>query len=143
VLADAQPPGTLNIPRAAPLANVRLPYMGRWAPPGSGDAGFVHTHSAFPTEHATARVERGGESQAPLLIRQLAYLCFCVHPDSGCTGSMTDQKSRLVNLRPCNERFRAADGKVTTSKCIGDLPVLVTASNGARVVVVFTNVRMA
>ena len=71
----------------------------------------------------------------------LASLILPVHPDSGCTGSMTPDASRLVNVRPCKDTFRAANGVRSKATCIGDMPCLFHASNGKPIIVTFTNVR--
>ena len=86
-------------------------------------------------------VGQGGGSRAVAVARDLARLLFVAHPDSGCTGSMTDDRSRLINVRPCKEAFASATGSVAYARCIGDLPALTRASSGELVIVVFTNVR--
>jgi hypothetical protein len=54
---------------------------------------------------------------------------------------MTPDRSRLINVKPCDESFSAANGVVSKAECIGDLPVILTTSDGQHIVVVFTNVR--
>ena len=45
------------------------------------------------------------------------------HPDSGCSGSCTNKKENLVNVRPCHETYVSASGETATATLIGDLPV--------------------
>ena len=69
----------------------------------------------------------------PLLIRAVT--------DSGCTGHVTPHKSRLINVKPCNHRFKAANGKLAHATCIGDMPVLGASKTGEYVYFVITGVR--
>ena len=68
-------------------------------------------------------------------------LLFLAHPDSGCTGSVTNDRSRLVNARPCRDVFRAANGVRTRASCIGDMPVLALSESGTTVPITLKNVR--
>jgi hypothetical protein len=61
--------------------------------------------------------------------------------DSGCTASCTDTLARLVNVRPCDEDFKAANGSMCKCISIGDMPVLAKDSTGKIFRFVFTNVR--
>ena len=61
--------------------------------------------------------------------------------DSGCSGSLTYDKQLLVNLRKCDERFRAASGAIGICKLVGDMPILVKLSTGEIAVVTIKNVR--
>ena len=45
--------------------------------------------------------------------------------DSGCTASCTDTLARLVNVRPCDEDFKAANGSMCKCTAIGDMPIRV------------------
>ena len=60
--------------------------------------------------------------------------------DSGAVCSLTPDASSLINTRPCNEVFRAADGSLSPCTSIGDLPTIVRSRDGLRRVV-FENVR--
>ena len=61
--------------------------------------------------------------------------------DSGCTASCTDTLARLVNVRPCDEDFKAANGSMCKCTAIGDMPILAKDSTGKIFRFVFTNVR--
>ena len=61
--------------------------------------------------------------------------------DSGCTASCTDTLARLVNIRPCDEDFKAANGSMCKCTAIGDMPILAKDSTGKILRFVFTNVR--
>ena len=61
--------------------------------------------------------------------------------DSGCTASCTDTLARLVNIRPCDEDFKAANGSMCKCTAIGDMPILAKDSTGKIFRFVFTNVR--
>ena len=50
--------------------------------------------------------------------------------DSGCTASWTDNLARLVNVRPCDDDFKAANGSMCKCTAIGDMPVLAKDSTG-------------
>ncbi|MDC0525432.1 reverse transcriptase domain-containing protein [bacterium] len=93
-------------------------------------------HHALPVEATKSVVSAPLAPDAKLL----ASLSFLVRIDSGCTGSLTSDRSRLINVRPCGERFRAADKVMATAECIGDMPV-VFLLGGQPVFVNFTNVR--
>ena len=80
-------------------------------------------------------------STASLVTNAVARLSLLAHPDSGCTGSMTPHEDCLINKRPCNEKFRAANGFIAKATCIGDLPAVLISRSGKPVVVTFTNVR--
>ena len=70
-----------------------------------------------------------------------------VHPvvrvpvDSGCSAHATNEESRLINVRPCDDRFKVADGKFAWAKSVGDMPVLAKQTDGSIVSFTLTNVR--
>ena len=53
----------------------------------------------------------------------------------------TDTLSRLVNVRSCDEEFKAANGDICKCTSVGDMPVLAKDSDGKVFRFVFTNVR--
>ena len=63
---------------------------------------------------ALAAVSRAHASELRRLQRQgavaraLAHLFVLIHPDSGCTGSVTPDESVLINRRKCNDSFSTA-----------------------------------
>ena len=61
--------------------------------------------------------------------------------DSGCTGSLTHHRSALINTRPCDDSYAAADGTIAKASCIGDMPVTVRDARGKPYTVTFRNVR--
>ena len=61
--------------------------------------------------------------------------------DSGASGSMTPDESRLVNIRPCTELFRSATGAVSRCSSIGDMPVVVKTKGGKLYRLLIRNVR--
>ena len=61
--------------------------------------------------------------------------------DSGCTATCTDTLAHLINVRPCDEDFKAANGSMCKCSAIGDMPILAKDSTGKIFRFVFTNVR--
>ena len=61
--------------------------------------------------------------------------------DSACMGHLTCHRSALVNIRPCKDKFVAADGAVAPATCIGDMPVAVRDSDGTARLWLVRNVR--
>ena len=61
--------------------------------------------------------------------------------DSGCTASCTNNINLLTNVKPCDEKFKVADGKHSICTYIGDLPVLAKDASGKIFRFTFTNVR--
>ena len=136
---------------------VHLPYHGKWVSKEERAAramgeDFVHRpkiNAALKAAHsrrsvnanATSNVTSSGSDSPNPMLDLIASMCMLVHPDSGCTGSMTPERSRLINVKPCSESFSAASGLVAKATCIGDMPIVMTASNGERVLLVLTNVR--
>ena len=114
------------------VAELSLPYHGQWSPPGSSGALFVHNKrvqaSLLALASSSAAAEHDGST-------------FLVHPDSGCTGSMTPYLNRLINCRPCRESFASATGARCNAIAIGDMPVLVRDRRGRLCRLVIRNVR--
>jgi len=73
--------------------------------------------------------------------------CAKTHPvfraplDSGCTATCTNELARLINVRPCDEEFKVADGKTANCKIIGDMPVRAKCSDGSVFSFTLRNVR--
>ena len=127
-------------------APATVAYLGEWRPLGARKLGFVHSppeasHASLTLAKVNGETPAASALSVPAVAAALASACFLVHPDSKCTGSVTDKRSRLINTKPCSEKFRAANGVVATATCVGDLPVVVLATSGQRVLVTFTNVR--
>ena len=125
------------------LAVVELPYLGAWTPPDAsrGDSGEV-VHD--PPAKTPASRGREGSPEGDFdegLASLLLSLCFMAHPDSGCTGSMTPDRRRLINVRPCSETFSAASGVVSPATCIGDLPIVLRDDQGQLCLLIIRNVR--
>jgi hypothetical protein len=78
---------------------------------------------------------------ATALVHALSSFCVSAHPDSGATGTITYDAGFLTNVRTCNETFTAAGGDVQRASCIGDMPVLALATDGAWYLITFRNVR--
>ena len=85
--------------------------------------------------------EKSSPSPARGLAALLQSLLFMVHPDSGCTGSVTNDRSRLINIRPCSESFLDANGKKAVADGIGEMPVIFATLGQRHTLVTFTNVR--
>ena len=69
-------------------------------------------------------------------------LCIRGVVDSGCTAHVTFCAEWLVNLRPCNETFKAANGKLAKATAIGDLPVVARAEGGGLATFTIRDVRL-
>ena len=61
--------------------------------------------------------------------------------DSCCTATCTESFDRLINVRKCDEKFRAANGKKSICTAIGDMPVYAKDIHGKIHRIVFKNVR--
>ena len=57
-------------------------------------------------------------------IKANALPIFRAPIDSGCTATCTNVLAHLVNTRPCDELFDAANGEKCKCDTIGDMPVL-------------------
>ena len=132
--ASENPPSS---PAAAPasiatLANLAtlqpLPldteYLGPWLPRGSGSC--LAAPRLLPPAHQRSRSLSASSSTSP----SLGLLVIRAHADSGCSGSLTNNGGALINLRPCNERFKAADGLEYKATHIGDMPVVAKDFHG-------------
>lgn len=112
---------------------------------------FVETKELTPASShkaASSEVERELQRSRGLGLPRAAATnsqskgAVLMNVDSGCSGSLTFRKDLLTNLRPCNERFRAASGAVGVCKQIGDMPILVKLSSGETATAVLRNVRL-
>ena len=101
-----------------------LKYHGKWTNPDAPRIGgrIVQTASIVPGTKAGLSAASGAV-------------------DSGASGSMTPDESRLVNIRPCTELFRSATGAVSRCSCIGDMPVVVKTKGGKLYRLLIRNVR--
>ena len=120
--------------------------------PGILTIASEHTLRALALERGGAP-PRGGklgalEGLAPLLnptlgalAAKLEPLLLLAHPDSGCTGHVTPHRSRLICVKPCNDRFKAANGSWARATCIGDMPVIGAGKGGKPVAFTIKGVR--
>lgn len=139
-------------PRLHPLGSHRGAYHGQWLP-SSDMSSYVHpppTRTPPPSEHVALAApsslpKLSGVKLPPSarlsLAERLVELCFHAAIDSGCTGSMTPDRRRLIDVKPCNETFKAANGTLARASCIGSMPALVKMSDGSAHMIIFTNVR--
>ena len=115
----------------------------QWLPPEAleNPDGFVHTlgkaGSVLSASQANSDKVKPAAGASPAKLSG----AFDATIDSGCSGSLTNDRSRLENTRACSERFRSATGVITTADCVGDMPVFVRCKDGAFKRVVFRNVR--
>ena len=118
-----------------------------WSPFNGSPTDAVHTacgsspdncHFAFLTGAATGATSI---DQIQSQIKTSTLPIFRAPIDSGCTASCTDTLARLVNIRRCDEEFKAANGYKCKCDTIGDMPVLAKDSTGKIFRFVFTNVR--
>ena len=114
---------------AASTGEHRLRYYGRWLPTTAGSALMGNLVAT-----STLESHRDAEEAA----RTGAF----AHVDSGCTGTLTASEKLLVNAKPCDETFTAADGTLHRATAIGDMPVTVMTSTGELVSFIITNVRL-
>ena len=108
------------------------------AVPTSRGSSCNDRHSAFLTGNTTGAIS---VNQIQDQIQTNTLPIFRAPIDSGCTATCTDDLSRLVNVRPCDEDFKAANGEKCKCSAIGDMPVLMKDSTGRIFRFVFTNVR--
>ena len=126
------------------VADVELPYLGQWLPapqPGEDERCLLANTDASQTELELAAVSARGGSIELALAAALADILITAAVDSGCSGSLTWNAKWLVNVRPCSEKFRAADGTIARATCIGDMPVVPRDEAGRPVRITFRNVR--
>ena len=133
--------------RDAIIIDAHVPYLGAWSPrhPADGiDSTFLHDvsserHTAFLNQsNAVATAVKSLASRKDLAGN---LPVFCATPDSGCTGSLTDDCDLLTDTRPCDEVFGQANGHVARCTAIGTLPVIAKNGKGQYVRFAFTNVR--
>ena len=115
------------------IKSIDLPYLGAWLPQASSQV-----EAGSPLYHALPVTAAQGGNKLKLNSK-LPF--FSAHPDSGASASLTDQGSRLINRRACNEVFGQANGLLTQCLSIGDLPVITRDSEGQLIRLTFTNVR--
>ena len=122
-------------------AAIDTPYLGPWHP--DVDGALLTASLVLPSPQT--RDATGSSTSVPvvaLLSHSSARRRLVAHVDSGCSGSLTPSRDALANVRPCSDRFRAADGLEYKATLIGDLPCRVTDARGRRRDLVFRNVRL-
>ena len=129
-------PSTPAALTAAQVLPLETQYLGPWLPHGTGSS--LAAPRLLPPSHQRSRNLSASSSSSPAL----GLLVIRAHADSGCSGSLTNNGGALVNLRPCNERFKAADGLEYKASHIGDMPVVAKDSTGRHRRLVFRNVRL-
>jgi len=131
-----------NASHAVAARAIDLEYHGAWMPEWVTDARDLATGAAAVAStifSQTALLNASAEAKADAISTGLPV--FHAHPDSGCTGSCTDDCRRLVNQRPCDEVYGQANGHISACTVIGDMPVYAKESSGEVIAFTFTNVR--
>ena len=152
---DAQGGATVQLPPSPSITSTSLqsatvhtgllssivdtPYLGQWFP--DEFCGLLTIPEKYLSDGRRA-TSFSAPLVSPVLLSALASVLIRAHADSGCSGSLTPHRGALTNLRPCGDRFKAADGRECTAVAIGDLPATATDSTGRRVKVLFRNVRL-
>ena len=138
---------------AQAVTNVTLPFMGKWLPSEiEAGGGVVHSYNSAlldaPTNAAAhtafnvstfSKSESEKETKKRKLLTSLPIVAATV--DSGCSASLTYNCSLLVDTKPCDEVFGAANGVLAKATLIGNLPLIALAKNGEFVHFMLTNVR--
>ena len=146
-------PAFPNAANAPNVTGVSLPFLGNWAPFGANAGeGIVHSlndkHSALLNQSSSntncSSISEDSEitmafKAASQSISSLPLAVATV--DSGCSASCTHNCKLLINTRPCDELFGAANGILARASMIGNLPIIARASDGQFVHFVITNVR--
>ena len=80
-----------------------------------GDRGLGTTEGDAPNFALLTGIETGVPSvdQIQSQIKANTLPIFRAPVDSGCTATCTDTLARLINVRPCDEDFRAANGSLS------------------------------
>ena len=86
------------------------------AVPTSRGSSCNDRHSAFLTGNTTGAIS---VNQIQDQIQTNTLPIFRAPIDSGCTATCTDDLSRLVNVRPCDKDFKAANGEKCKCSAIG------------------------
>ena len=135
---------TATLPAAMHVANLDIPYLGKWTPIDSEGNGFT-VHASIGDKVHAALLNRSGAPKLTASALSVAPVTglpiFEAHPDSGASASNTNDCSRLVNKRHCDEIFGDAHGRVSKCECIGDMPVITKLDDGSLGRFTFTNVR--
>ena len=136
-----------------PIEHLNIPYKGQWFPEGFSNSHEENCNNDLIKEDKINLAIHTGAtvgSQTALYNSTSIANCkgkmkglpmFHAHPDSGCTGSVTDDCSRLINVRPCDEIYGQANGQLTHCTTIGDMPVYAYAKKGNVVQMTIRNVR--
>ena len=115
------------------ITAIDIPYYGLWRSPNTSSSSRPSTaHSAL----------LNASTSEPVASSNLGLPIIFATPDSGATASNTNRRERLVGLKPCDEVFGDANGKVVRCDAIGDMPVVARDSNGKLLRFVLTNVRL-
>ena len=115
---------------------IPTPYLGAWRPDGASehflDAAGTDGRllQAYAGEHALN--VSGAELTAAAAAGKDSSIVFDVHPDSGATASLTNVRSRLINVTTCSEVFAQADGLLAKCSAKGDMPVATLDAAGRR-----------
>ena len=131
---------------------LHTPARADWVPRSKAAGPYVHpaadTRASDASVPQSALLEELGKGQKRLVEEfesgsklHRARRAILAPVDSGCTGSLTWNINWLVNCRPCNEQFTAADGTIASCTCIGDMPVLCRLDDGTIAMLVVRNVR--
>jgi len=129
------------------VVTVHTPYLGAWG--GVTDVsddfsikaayGFDTPKMALALPLLDQLLQSSAEANRKSVHTGIPFV-FCT-PDSGCTGSCTDDCRRLVNKRACDEVFGQANGHLTRCTVMGDMPVIARTREGELVKFDVRNVR--
>ena len=102
-------------------------------------ASYHPSHVSLPSPNFTASAVKHGKVMEASKSSGLPFEYLVV--DSGCSASSVSTCSILTNVRPCDEIFGDANGRVSKATHIGDLPVVTRTKSKELVDFTLTNVR--
>ncbi|MDC0525827.1 hypothetical protein OAO87_02415, partial [bacterium] len=137
---ESEPTEQLSAPSGVPSRRLRAPLSAAQLKDASEPLSTAQLEPANALIVPPAKARPPATTAAVKSSRLLEFLLMG-HPDSGCTGSMTPDRSHLINIKPWSEPFRNASGVIAKASCIGDLPVYVLDNKGNRHLIIFNNVR--
>ena len=100
------------------MRHVHLDFHGPFVTPGPDGTSPAETLIGA-TDYSHVALNASTEAAAASSTAFSRLPVFDAHPDSGCTGSCTDDCGRLTNQRPCDEVYGQANGHIAWARTVG------------------------
>jgi hypothetical protein len=125
------------------VLDVSLPFRGSYLPHEiDSGGGIVHSYNSALLIDACSVANFSDPNTKGEISRAISTLPVAAGTvDSGASAHCTFDCKLLVNTKPCDEVFGAANGVLAQATLIGSLPLIARADDGQFIHLVITNVR--